>query len=292
MKPVLSDKPKRQQRKVRLYVYLARRAPAAVILRTGPSKWTEMIRWDLRKDTFERGQWFHGSIYPERCDISPDGTKFLYFVGQWKPGGIADTWTAISTPPYFTANVLWPVGDTWGGGGHFVSDWHVSVNHGTAAHPDFPAKDYRVESGGGTGETAWMQRNGWTIAEWSTDKPRVPLVWTKESGRLLLTATATDWHTRREERAFTVTRVSDIGKSKPDPMATYFSGHWADWDHNGRLILADHGKLLWAAFNGKLEPAWTLLEDFTADVFQSVPPPEPPTATSKARSRSARLKRA
>ena len=68
---------------VRLQVFLARRALVAVILRTGPSKWTEMIRWDVQRDTFERGQWFHGSIYPERGDLSPMGDKFLYFVGKW-----------------------------------------------------------------------------------------------------------------------------------------------------------------------------------------------------------------
>jgi hypothetical protein len=25
--------------------------------------------------------WFHGHFYPERCDVSPDGTLLIYFAG-------------------------------------------------------------------------------------------------------------------------------------------------------------------------------------------------------------------
>ncbi|PPT49129.1 hypothetical protein XarbCFBP8150_21735, partial [Xanthomonas arboricola] len=39
----------------RLYVLLARDARTGVIFRRGPSKQVQLIRWDLRTDTFEHG---------------------------------------------------------------------------------------------------------------------------------------------------------------------------------------------------------------------------------------------
>jgi hypothetical protein len=89
----------------RVTVFVARQAQAAVILRRGPTRWVELILWDTKKDLFQRGQWFHGRVYEERCDLSPDGTKFIYFAakyGRKRDADMPDTWTAISKPPYFT----------------------------------------------------------------------------------------------------------------------------------------------------------------------------------------------
>src|SRR5438445_305998 len=95
----------------KLAVILAREAKVAVILRRGPTRRVELILWDTKNDGFQRGQWFHGRIYEERCDLSPDGTKFIYFASKYGPkrdADMPDTWTAISKPPYFTALALWP----------------------------------------------------------------------------------------------------------------------------------------------------------------------------------------
>ncbi len=48
-----------------LFVILARESPTALILRRGPSRWVQLIRWDTLHDTFEPGAWFHGRIYRE-----------------------------------------------------------------------------------------------------------------------------------------------------------------------------------------------------------------------------------
>lgn len=37
----------------RLFVLLAREASAGVILRRGPSKWVQLIKWNTDADTFE-----------------------------------------------------------------------------------------------------------------------------------------------------------------------------------------------------------------------------------------------
>ncbi|HAP39973.1 MAG TPA: hypothetical protein DCQ94_09465, partial [Nitrospira sp.] len=63
----------------RLHVLLAREAPVGLVIRRGPSRQVCTMRWDRRTDTVTLGQWFNGRIYERRCDLSPDGTHFLYF---------------------------------------------------------------------------------------------------------------------------------------------------------------------------------------------------------------------
>src|SRR5215468_3926067 len=100
----------------RLFVYLAREAPLAVVLRRGPSDWARLSLWHTDTDVIEHGQWLKGRVYERRSDISADGTLFVAFVRQ--SGGRpdaeikADTWVAVSRPPYFTALALWAVGGT------------------------------------------------------------------------------------------------------------------------------------------------------------------------------------
>jgi len=128
----------------RLFVFLAREAPVGLILRRGPTRWVHLIRWDTANDVFEPGAWFRGRIYEERCDLSPDGTKFLYFTRKNSPrdnGEVKYTsaWTAVSKTPWVTALALWPNGDTYGGGGIFETNSRILLNHFSMQlkpHPD------------------------------------------------------------------------------------------------------------------------------------------------------------
>src|SRR5690349_10309226 len=100
----------------RLFIMMAREANRAVIFRRGPYIWTQLILWDTQKDTFTEGQWFKGTIYNERCDISPDGSKLVYFAAKhykrYDPNAVTlNNWTAISRPPYFTALAMWDTSD-------------------------------------------------------------------------------------------------------------------------------------------------------------------------------------
>lgn len=103
----------------RLHVLFASETPQAVVIRRGPSRKVATIGWDRKTDTFTLGQWLKGKIYEERCDLSPDGKHFLYFArgkGSWQ------TWTALSKTPYLKALDFHGKGDTWGGGGLFLSN--------------------------------------------------------------------------------------------------------------------------------------------------------------------------
>ena len=66
----------------RVFAILARNAATGVVFRRGPSKWVQLIRWNTDTDTFESGQWFHGRLYERRADLSPDGTKLIYFAAK------------------------------------------------------------------------------------------------------------------------------------------------------------------------------------------------------------------
>src|SRR5215471_13433178 len=108
----------------RLFVILAREAHKAIIFRRGPSNWVRLIVWNTDNDTFEYGQWFKGRVYEEKCDLSPNGTKLIYFAAKhYKRFDLKaeykNYWTAISKPPYFTALAMWPEITTYGGGGLF-----------------------------------------------------------------------------------------------------------------------------------------------------------------------------
>ena len=110
-----------------LYAIIARDGRSAAVLRRGPSKQVQLIRWWLDSDTFEEGQWFKGRIYERRCDLSPSGERFVYFAQDF--GRAPGSWTAVSKPPYLTALVLWAKGDCWGGGGLFDSELTLRLNH-------------------------------------------------------------------------------------------------------------------------------------------------------------------
>lgn len=116
---------------VRLHLYFAREAPRAVILRQGPARQFRMILWHTDTDTFEDGQWVKQKVYTERCAISPDGRRFIYFMldGKWQTEA-EGAYSAICRPPHFTALALFPEGSTWGGGGEFIDARHFVASGG------------------------------------------------------------------------------------------------------------------------------------------------------------------
>ncbi len=95
----------------KLYCILARDAEIGVIFRRGPSRHVRLINWNLTKNTFEPGQWFKGRIYAQKSDLSPNGTKLVYFAAKHK--GPLPSWIAVSNPPFLTALVLWRAMGTW-----------------------------------------------------------------------------------------------------------------------------------------------------------------------------------
>jgi hypothetical protein len=267
----------------RLWVFMARRAKSALIVRRGPARWAELILWDTKKDRFERGQWFHGRIYEERCDLSPDGTKFIYFAakyGRKRDVDIPDTWTAVSKPPYFTALALWPGLGTWGGGGVFLddqclwrADWPEKIHRRfslnglidvldsfdrMAVHSEFLEFERTVR------DPLYLRlhQSGWELRE---PEGASQLKWKKENPvrrcHLLL------------DRSFSPSRYHLVLSGKGS-VPQSFDAEWADWDQQGRLVIAHRGKLLAGKWDRHRGLRFEELVDFNEDHPVSIEAPE------------------
>lgn len=248
----------------RLSVLIARRADVSVIFRRGPSKHVLLVRWDLANDSFEAGQWLMGRVYERRCDLSPAGDRLIYFAASYR--GPFRTWTAVSRPPYFTALALWPKGDAWGGGGLFLNENEVLLNHPESALD--LASGYRVPKDvkvsrlpyGGAGEddpifSDRMVRDGWTLVDegkWHRQSENAPVSWTCEPPE-----TWTKEHPDRSVPWRLQMRTLALKERQGSWYVTSYevvdhAGHvirelgradWADWQSSGDLLFAADGKI-------------------------------------------------
>lgn len=123
---------------VRLHLFFATENDRAVIVRQGPTRHYRMILWHRDTDTFEDGQWIKQRVYLDFCDLSPDGSHFIYFVldGKWNTEA-KGAYTVVSRPPYWTALALCPEGSTWSKGGVFLDNVHYYAVGG----PDIIGRD-------------------------------------------------------------------------------------------------------------------------------------------------------
>ncbi len=273
----------------RLWVILATEAHKGVIFRRGPSRWVQLILWDTDTDTFTTGQWFRGRVYAERSDLSPDGSKLVYFAAKQgmnlaKNPTYKDTWTAISRPPYFTALALWPHGGTYGGGGIFVDNRTVALRGWLDPHPDHvPPRRLRVKTASDlfVAPYRWrMQQNGWQALSEATsfmsngnrfygNEPVIEYQKDSAAGR---------YHLIMRDEGYNFLQYGDphmITYSlhrKADGKAYLLSDTWADWDHRHRLVYAEQGKLFVGTVDGE-DLASSLLIDFNPNKPEAVPPP-------------------
>lgn len=266
----------------RLFFILARKAPVGVIFRRGPSKWVQIIKWNTKSDTFESGQWFHGRIYEQRCDLSPDGTKLLYFAQKINARTLIDSeytyaWTAVSHVPYLTAIALWPKGDCWHGGGLFEDDRTIWLNHKpevAVPHRNHqPPKWVKVvpnpEAQGEDGPVFYrrLERDGWVMRqEWKGRhaffegyKTEAPGIFVRthptEPFKLLMTDSINRYEQRFEFK---------VVRKLPHDEIPIKGATWAEWDHRGRLVYVKAGKLFAMRCEGSEEPKPKELADFNA----------------------------
>ncbi|MCW3062076.1 MAG: hypothetical protein JWQ02_3897 [Capsulimonas sp.] len=257
-----------------LYGFLATEAPVCVFLRQGPSKHVQLIKWNTEDDTFELGQWFKGRIYENRCDLSPDGTIFLYWARKenvrpaWK---FQTYWGAVSKPPYFTALALW-IGNMLEPGSFFLTNTLLSnascfdnAAHGlTPDKGEFPNDWKFIHDYHGRYVSTCVQsakRDGWLKAptdefyekQLSTD-PDIFL-------RKKLSADAAGRGYQHQVR--TNTETFPIERAD-----------WADIDQRGRLVFTRDGKVFaCVSIKTGLDSAIELA-DFNDSKFEPMEAPE------------------
>jgi hypothetical protein len=268
----------------RLHVLLARDAPAAVVIRRGPTRHTAVIGWDRSTDRFTLGQWLYGRIYERRSDLSPDGRHLIYFAmnGRWS-SSVKGSWTAISRAPYLKAVSLYAKGDCWHGGGLFQSATTYWLNDGYGH--EVQQEDRRLrrsteypwhEAYGGECPSVYyirLQRDGWRMKHTSLDA---------KGAQVTVFEKRVDGHWSLRKHAYaTIHRGVGRGvyfdthalfNTRTDQVLAKDRWEWAEVD-GGRLVWAADGCL----FAGRVGPAGLrqekLLQDFTAMRFERIMAP-------------------
>ena len=233
----------------RLFGIPARDAPVVAVLRRGPSAWCHIGRWSVgATPSYEAGSWLRATVYPQRCDLSPDGRWLAFFAlsgrAEWSAGA---TFLAVSRLPWATALAAWGTGSTWTLGMQFVTDrsvWEVGEpDEGDAA----PCREryglgfvrnasYAVERRCGWQETADSPprnpRDPWEIAR----APHVTMVTPAPASDTALEVTG----------AFAAFRSHDTEHyGEPEYRLRSAAGtetltgvQWAGWAPDGRLLVA------------------------------------------------------
>jgi hypothetical protein len=270
----------------RLTVFLAREAPIGVVLRRGPSAWARLSLWHTDSDRFEHGQWLKCRVYERRADIAPDGFLFAYFArGVPRATGVepgADSWIAVSRPPYVTALALWFVGGTYHTGPFFPDGRSLWTGFG-AELPDQGSLPSWLKLQAGLlpyiDRTAdWTERtvfiNRLLRDGWARTDQGGPETWEHHNphgaGTLIMTERAdADLHSFGGRHLLEYAVYTRAGSD----LTVLGTATWAGWDHHGRLSLAREGRLLHRRPDGTLEQ----LADFNGQV----PGPQPAPAWAR-----------
>jgi hypothetical protein len=229
----------------RLFGIQAGRAPIVAVLRRGPSDWSHVGRWDIARGLYEPGAWIRANLYPQRCDLSPDGRWLCYFTlrgkAAWRAG---TTYVAISRLPWLTALAAWATCGTWTRGAHFTDERGVMTLGPPTEGDVTPCLETFGLAVTRPASFAVERRRGWN--ESSDTLPRKPGdIWDetravtmqkprpKTNGAVWLAAHGYFAAFRSGTPGETLYAISEGGRQR------WLEGvQWADWDTDGRLLVA------------------------------------------------------
>gem|GEM_PF-1339532 len=239
---------------VRLHLLVARAAPRILIIRRGPARVYHLALWRTDTDTVEHGSWFRGQLYVHRCDLSWDGQWLVYFA--MGPTRQHYSWTAVSRPPWVKAELFYPMGDTWNGGGVWTGPGQLWLNlpAGTAPREGDPTPGKlgfavrwgRTEYGEDEGPLyRRLERDGWR----RDDPPGVTYdrgnaqVWIHSGGPEWVLRPAPDLPTLRLTYRGYFQNRGRVFTYSLDEHAGFLDEEvsWAGYDGEGRLVVARGG---------------------------------------------------
>ncbi|WP_348946492.1 hypothetical protein ABHF33_08125 [Chitinibacter sp. FCG-7] len=260
-----------------LAIKLARNADTAVLLRRGPSKWVQLIKWDLRNDQFEHGQWFRGRIYESVSDLSDDGELLVYMARKDALRSLKElgstTWTAICRPPFLTALQLWPH-PVYCGGGQFTQEGALNLG----LHHSWIKQEYtrtqasikiREQEHGYHGHNLPLDlqlKQGWhpinrrldqlTHYGWPTDT-----LWKKTNAQSNVTLICETQKSRQPYQKAQLHKCFSVQTAQ----GTHDLGtaDFVEFDHQGQLLMGKEGRLFRCAKPLADVLAWKLLHDFS-----------------------------
>ncbi len=262
----------------RIYCIPALDAPVVAVFRRGPSDWCHVGRWDLERKVYEPGAWLRARLFPRRSDVSPDGKYLCYFAhdptATWEHG---DAYVAVSRLPWLTA--LYAVGTcgTWTRGYYLDADKRggaIGIDELPVRFPyglhGYPSIQFACERHRGWEETAdcapRQPKDMWDLNRNARLQKRQP------GGKAMLYVESVGVPGGAFESGQAVDGMHvrySIGRK--DDIFPLDDLQWADWDRQGRLLVATRcGKL--QVRMPEAEPAEILFE---ADLAPLQPDPAP-----------------
>lgn len=255
----------------RIWIFFASEAAVGVILKRGPTDWVQLVKWDVVTDQFEAGQWLNARVDEQSFDLSPDGNLIVY----WARANSArelQTWTAVSKPPYFTALALWPWYGTYFGGGFFESSTQLWLSGGKDVKlaPQFEPCPLEVR-------TAWEElsqrrrsipirrllRRGWRCRQEADEPLSLGSSKPKTMRKALLQDQTIkqqweiwEWQSPKGETIRLLSAFPPYAGTKdalfyrvlPNGEERLIEYPVLDWDHRGRMVRVDGGKVFVAEF--------------------------------------------
>jgi hypothetical protein len=233
----------------RVFGIPAAKAPVIAVVRRGPSAWSHVGRWDVESGEYRAGAWIRANLYPQRCDLSPDGRWFCYFTlrgrASWAAG---TTYVAVSKLPWLHALVAWGTCGTWTRGAHFVED-RGTQELGPPDEGD--AEGLALRYGLALTRPATFaveRRRGWHEASETPARDPDDMWDERRADRVVMCKRqpggGRELRVRGRLAAF---REGPFG-SRPGAVSYSLADagdemvlddvQWADWDHRGRLLLA------------------------------------------------------
>ncbi|PYM28392.1 MAG: hypothetical protein DMD80_12200 [Candidatus Rokuibacteriota bacterium] len=264
----------------RLFGVPAARVPVVAVLRRGPSDWSHVGRWDVARGVYEPGAWIRSNLYPQRCDLSPDGRWLCYFTlrgkAAWRAG---TTYVAISRLPWLTALAAWGTCGTWTRGAHFIDERGVSKLGPPSEGDVGPCLEKFGLVTTRAASFAVERRRGWT--ETVDTEPRKPGDTWDESRPVTMQKARpkTDGAVALAVHGwFAAFRSGVPGESLyaivENGRERWLEGvQWADWDAEGRLLIAtEDGRLQIRDGADAATVAWE--HDLAGLTPAPAPPPE------------------
>lgn len=263
----------------RLFGIPATGADVVAVLRRGPSGWWHIGRWEVGSSpSYQPGSWVRGTVYPQRCDLSPDGQWLCYFTLRQRAGWSAGTtYVAVSRLPWATALAAWGTCGTWTRGMHFVQPSGHEVG-AVDEGDDGPLRRQHGLAYVRPASFAVERRRGWTETPdsppaspqdpWDESRaPHVTMQKPQPGGGQVLQVRGEYAAFRSFDMALYGEPVYRLVGDRDHPLEGV---QWADWSADGRLLVA--------TLDGRIQVRDGESVRWEQDLSVLSPDPQPPPA--------------
>jgi hypothetical protein len=240
----------------RLYCIVAAAAPTALVFQRGPGRRWGLHRLDLSSGNLEQGAAFKGTLYPRRCDLSPDGSLLSYFAlkggnGEFMGQRGVKTYSAVSKAPWLFALAAWPESGTWTRGAHFEANSGAAVRGTSVMGPALLgdinplATNYRLTlQKTAAQQYATERRRGW-VEDADCPARGANDVWDERRNVVLTKLRPAGRHSARliirdsgRQAGGIEGRCPNYSIEQRKSLVELENVTWADWDPYGRLLVA------------------------------------------------------